>query len=306
MIDLKKPYQWDDINDQLKAKLSTPYNLRFYQSLSQALLETVMAFQSLYSHKRQYNTHLGLGTHADEALLFLSRQGIKGIDLRNDSTLDEKKTLFCLMDSDDAITAEVYRDLYSIDEKIFKIRISHHAHSFEKALPTVSDTEVVLFPFGEKGAIALHGKRCASLPSFLAPTLSWSQQPLPVIPFPLRQENKKWVQDLEVSGVAGSQSLPALSAHRIYDRAILTWLDVEGEALRQTLIREEKISADHVESLSLSRWNELKLIPQFEKRGWSPEMFRGTLILSAELAQDGKLLSKVEAAVKKIRSRGTI
>ncbi len=306
MIDLKKPYQWDEINDQLKAKLNTPYNLRFYQSLSQALLETVMAFQSLYSHKRQYNTHLGLGTHADEALLFLSRQGIKNIDLRQDANLDEKKTLFCLLDTDDAITAELYRDLYSIDEKIFKIRISHHTHSFENTLPVVLDTEVVLFPFGDKGAIALHGKRCASLPSFLAPTLLWSQQPLPVIPFPRHQENKKWVQDLESSGVAGSQTLPGLADQRIYDRALLTWLDVEGEALRQSLIRDEKLSAGVVESLSLSRWNELKLIPQFEKRGWSPEMFRGTLILSAELAQDAKLLSKIESSVNKIRSRGTI
>lgn len=306
MIDLKKPYQWDDVNDHLKGKLNTTHGVRFYQSLSHAVLETVMAFQSLYSHKRQYNTYLGLGTHADEALLFLSRQGIKGIDLRTDATLDEKKTLFCIVDMDDAITAELYRDLYSIDDKIFKIRISHHLHTTEKTVPQVLDTEVLLLPFGEQGAIALHGKRCTSLPTFLAPTLSWSQQPTPLIPFSQRVVNQKWVLDMETNSTAGGQVLPGLSSQRIYDRALLTWLDLDGEALRQTLIRQEKVSSASLESLSLSRWNELKLIPQLEKRGWSPEMFRGTLILSAELAQDTQFRVKLETSVKNLRARSTL
>jgi hypothetical protein len=304
MIDLKKPYLWDSINDQIKEKLSTPLSVRFYQSLSQALLETVMAFQNLYSHKRQFNFLMGLGTHADEALLFLSRQGIKAIDLRTEILSDDKKTLFCVQDLDDAITAESYRDFYPIDEKIFRVNISHHLHAFEKNLPEVRETDVLIMNFGDHGAVALHGKRCSSLPSALAPTLAWSHQPQPQIPWEIQQQNPAWVAQIESSGIAGSNVLPNLSAKRIFDRALLTWLDLEGEALRQILIRDENINPNHLESLSLSRWNELKLIPQFEKRGWSAEMFRGTLILSAELSVDASLKAKIETSVKKLRSRG--
>lgn len=300
MIDLRKPYQWEEINDQLKDQLKTPYQVRFYQSLQQALLETVMGFQNLYSHKRQFASHIGLGTHADEAMLFLSRQGIKNLELSNDQSSDEKKTIVHLLDLDDAITAEIYQNQYQIDEKLFRISISHHLHLITKTPPTVKDTEVLIWSLPE-GAIAFHGKRCVSLPTILAPTLQCTATPL--LPVQMKTENKTWVQQLEAQSIAGSQSLKGLSEVRIYDRAIIAWVDIEAEALRQTLITDHAIAEKHVEALSLSRWNELKLITQFEKRNWSPDHFRGTLILSSDLSVDKNLPKKIESAVTKLRSQ---
>jgi hypothetical protein len=302
MIDLRKPYQWEDTNDQLKGQLKTPYQVRFYQSLQQALLETVMGFQNLYSHKRQFASHIGLGTHADEAMLFLSRQGIKNLEISNELSNDEKKTIVQLLDLDDAITAEIYQNQYQIDEKLFRISISHHLHLFTKTPPTVKDTEVLIWSLPE-GAIAFHGKRCVSLPTILAPTLSCTA--LPTLPLPLKTENKAWVQQIEAQSIAGSQSLKGLSEVRTYDRAILAWTDIEAEALRQTLITDHAIPETQLEALSLSRWNELKLITQFEKRTWSPEIFRGTLILSSELSADKAVTKKIESSVTKLRSLST-
>ena len=272
MIDLRKPYQWEETNDQLKAQLKTPYQVRFYQSLQQALLETVMGFQNLYSHKRQFASHVGLGTHAEEAMLFLSRQGIKNLEISNEQSSDEKKNIVHLLDLDDAITAEIYQNQHQIDEKLFRISISHHLHLFAKIPPTVKDTEVLIWSLPE-GAIAFHGKRCVSLPTILAPTLSSTA--LPSLPLPLKTENKTWVQH------------------------------IEAEALRQTLITDHAIPETQLEALSLSRWNELKLITQFEKRAWSPEILRGTLILSSELSADTNLAKKIETAVTKLRSLST-
>ncbi len=302
MIDLRRPYQWEDTNDQLKDLLKTPYQVRFYQSLQQALLETAMGFQNLYSHKRQFASHIGLGTHADEAMLFLSRQGIKNLEISNELSSDEKKTIVHLLDLDDAITAEIYQNKYKIDEKLFQISISHHLHLFTKIPPTVNDTEVLIWSLPE-GAIAFHGKRCVSLPTILAPTLQFTA--LPSLPLPLKTENKTWVQQFEAQPIAGSQSLKGLSEARMYDRAIITWTDIEAEALRQTLITDHSIAERHVEALSLSRWNELKLITQFEKRNWSPEIFRGTLILSSDLSVDKNLPKKIESAVTKLQSFNT-
>lgn len=300
MIDLRKPYQWEDTNDQLKEQLKTPYQVRFYQSLQQALLETVMGFQNLYSHKRQFASHIGLGTHADEAMLFLSRQGIKNLETSSELANDEKKTIVHLLDLDDAITAEVYQHKYQFDEKLFRISISHHLHLFSKMSPTVKDTEVLIWALPE-GAIAFHGKRCVSLPTILAPTLRCVA--LPSMPLQMKTENKPWVQQTEAQSIAGSQCLKGLSTERIYDRAIIAWTDVEAEALRQTLIADHAIAEKQIEALSLSRWNELKLIAQFEKRGWSPDHFRGTLILSSDLSEDKNLPKKIEAAVTKLRSQ---
>ncbi|MBY0383863.1 hypothetical protein K2X05_01780 [bacterium] len=305
MIDLRKPYQWEDLNDSLKEQFKTTNQVRVYQSLSQALLETVMGFQSLYSHKRLFSHSLGLGTHADEALLFLSRQGIKGTEASKETTWDDKKNLFCVLDLDDALTAEIYESPASLDEKIFRISILHHQHLFEKKTSEPSENEVRIFSF-EKGAIALHGKRCVSLPSVLAPTLHWASWKSEFSFSSNKTQAPAWVQKLESQTIANAQPLLSASTKRFYDRAILYWTDVEGEALRQTLIKDHQISQTSLESLSLSRWNELKLITQFEKRGWSPEMFRGALLLSTELASDNKLIEKIEQSVSVLRKRSCI
>jgi hypothetical protein len=303
MIDLRKPYQWEEINDRLKDQLQTSYQVRFYQSLQQALLETVMGFQSLYSHKRQFASSIGLGTHADDAILFLSRQGIKNLEASSEAAADEKKTIVHILDLDDAITAEVYQQKYNFDEKLFRISVSHHLHFFTKNPPALKETEVLIWSMPE-GAIAFHGKRCTSVPMVIAPTLHCTR--FPTLPLNQKIENKKWVESAEVQSIAGSRSLSGLSAERIYDRAFFCWEDLEAEALRQTLIADSSIAADQLEALSLSRWNELKLIAQFEKRGWTPEMFRGTLIVSAQLAGDKDLFKKIETAAQKLRARSTI
>lgn len=305
MIDLRKPYQWEDLNESLKEQFHTPNQVRVYQSLSQALLETAMGFQSLYSHKRLFSYSQGLGTHADEALLFLSRQGIKGTEAAKETVWDDKKTLFCMLDLDDALTGEIYETPPTLDEKIFRISVLHYQHFFEKKLSDPLENEVRVFSFAN-GAIALHGKRCVSLQSVLASTLNWSAWKNE-FSFPLNKvQDPAWVQKLESQTIAESKPLLSSSVKRFYDRAILYWTDIEGEALRQILLNDHQIPAQQMESLSLSRWNELKLIAQFEKRGWSPEMFRGTLLLSCELASDKALITKIEKSVATLRQRGRI
>lgn len=305
MINLRKPYQWEDFNDALKEQFQSTSQVRVYQSLSQALLETVMGFQSLYSHKRLFSYSQGLGTHADDALLFLSRQGIKGTEVLKETVWDDKKILFCMLDLDDALTAEIYEAPTALDEKIFRISILHHQHYFNKNLSEPLENEVRIFSF-QQGALALHGKRCVSLPSVLAPTLNWSSWKSEFSFAISKTQDSAWVQKLESQPISDSKPLLSSTSKRFYDRAILYWVDIEGEALRQTLIKDHQVQAHYIEALSLSRWNELKLIAQFEKRGWTPEMFRGTVLISSELSSDKSLISKIENSVSNLRQRGRI
>jgi hypothetical protein len=306
MIDLRKPFTWEDINEQIKSQMGVSCGVRYYQSVSQAILEVSMGFQNLYSHKRQFYFHLGLGTHADEALLNLSKQGIKATDVFAEKNFDEKKTLFCILDLDDAITAEIYKNQYTLDEKIFTLNISHQLHYFEKNITQPKESEVIILNCGVNGAVALFGKRCVSLPGAVAATLSWPMEAPTIFPWPVKTENESWIKQVENEKWAEGKSILADSTKRLYDRAIIAWIDLEGEALRQTLIKEHGVKAASIESLSLSRWNELKLIAQFEKRGWSPEIFRGTLLLASELANDSDFKSKLASSVQKLRLRSKI
>lgn len=303
MIHLRRPGTWDDLNDQIKKTIATSHAVRFYRTTAQALLETVIGFQTLYSHKRQFYVHLGLGTHADEALLFLSRQGIKALDVFSEPTIDEKKTLFCLLDMDDAITAEIYRSRYSGDDKVFHIRLFHHLHHFEK-LPEINETDICIFHLGNQGALVLSGRRGASLPVIAASSLDSNGLAPFLWPPQKRLENQEWVRSVETGWAEGTSF--SLSTDRIYDRALLYWSDLEGEALRRILVQEAAVLPHQVESLSLSRWNELKLISQFEKRGWSAESFRGTLLLSAELSQIPDFKKKLEENVRSLRAQSQI
>lgn len=301
---MRRPYQWDEVNDLAKAKFGFEGTVRVFQSMSQAVFEIAMAAQNLYAHKRQFFHSLGYGTHADEGLLFLARQGTKGVEFTVDAVppLDDKKTLFWLCDVDDAVTGEILHDpsTSSLEAKVFRIWI-HHRHHFYKPPPqAIGDNDVFVFA-GEDGLVVAHfGKRAASLQMVLAPTLKWESGP-PLKNFPVRQEHKMWVQKIESEKWAGSESFFTAPVSRLFDRAILVWKDLDAGALRELLISKQKLAANHVEAVSLSRWNETRLLAQFEKRQVPGNVFRGTLLLSSELASEASLQIQVESAVQTLR-----
>jgi hypothetical protein len=181
--------------------------------------------------------------------------------------------------------------------------VSHHAHHFAQQAPQPKETEVVILSFGSLGAVALFGKRCATLPGVAASTLAWPSSAPKIFPWSEKSENAKWVQQVESENWGEGRPLLQKSSSRLSDRALLYWTDLEGEALRQLLIKDCGLNENHLESLSLSRWNEVKLITQFEKRGWSPEIFRGTVIFSTELSKNPDFKKNLETAVKKLRSQ---
>jgi hypothetical protein len=244
-----------------------------------------------------------LGTHADEGILFLARQGTKGIDFPADQppVIEDKKTLFWLCDVDDAITGQLYHDpaTATLDNKIFRVWISHRKHFYQPPPKTIADNDI--FILANEGAVVAHfGKRAQGLQMLLAPTLNWESFTT-FMGFTIRTEQKSWVEILETLKPAGSHALFTDARHRLYDRVLLVWEDLDGGALRDLLIKDHQLLAQHVECVGLNRWNEAKLIPQFEKRGWDADVFRGLVIFSTALANDVGFDKKITAAVDKLR-----
>jgi hypothetical protein len=268
-----------------------------------------MSVQNLYAHKRQFYYSLGYGTHADEGLLYLARQGTKSIEFLADnppSQIEDKKTLFWLSDIDDVITGQLYQDPPSstLDTKIFRIWISHRKHFYHPPEKAILDNDIFIYA-AEKGPVIAHfGKRAVSLQMSLAPLLHWDYL-APFKGFETQKENQSWVEAVEKEKWAGSESFFKDHPKRLFDRAILVWKNLDASALRELLIRDHQINPDHVESVSLSRWNETKLITQFAKRGIADDIFRGTLLLSSQLSTDSALKIKIEATVESLNKMST-
>lgn len=282
--------------------------MRVYQSVNHALLEIGTSFQTLYSQKRQYLTSLSsLGTHAEDMNVFLSRQGIRGTvqDLSaSTDALDDKKILFWVFDRDDAITGQKYVSDSKLveDSKIFRIFVSHslHLHSWPDNNIAETDIYILAHP-NSSGAVAYFGRRTQNITSSICPTLQWSPF-AKIADFPKSSENKSWVQSLESKNWQGSTALLTNISERMYDRAVISWKNMDAGSVREILIKDHGIQPDFVECLSLSRWTDTRLIAQFAQRGWDAATYRGTLILSSQLSQiadfDKRLLQTVEKLTK--------
>lgn len=296
MFDFRAPYEWDEINEKVKKQLSATGSVRVYQSVSSALLEVAMGIQLLYSHKKQFHYSIGTGTHAEEALLFLAKQGIRGVEIPAPVVeIDEKKSLFLLADKDDALTAQIFTPP-TTTAKIFKITISHHEHFFKASSFDPGESDIFIYSATPQMAMAILGKRAQSLHSFFSAGLRWDALK-DFNGFIKRREDASWVQKVEKEKWAGGEALLPAGMDRVYDRAILQWAGLDAGALRDILIRDHAVAPEHLETLSLSRWHETRLVTQFEKRGHSPQTLRGTLFMSCALGEDGGFKKKLEAAV---------
>lgn len=309
MINFRNPYIWDDLNDSVKEALASPVPVRVFQSVSHALIEIGQAFQSLYSHKRQYINGLqSLGNHADEMMVHLSRSGVKAIPgsgLVEDT--DDKKTLFSVYDTDDAITGQKYLESGFIeqDSKIFRVFVFHVHHLIQWPSLNIGESDIyVLYHPQTQGAVALFGRRAQNINSLFCSTLNWSHFSH-IGSFSPVQENKNWVQTLEEKTICGGNRLFQVSVNRWYDRALISWTSFDASALRDLLIQEHQVSQDDVECLSLSRWLDTKIMAQFAQRGWSSSTFRGTLILSARLSSRANFENDLTNAANRLISLST-
>lgn len=222
----------------------------------------------------------------DEMLIQLSSQGISVQPSTVDSLFDEKKTLFVVRDIDDAITTEKYTSQADLNgSKVNHIWVHHHQHKIHSLEKTIKETDIHLYSLSPGLAVAHLGNRLQGLQRGISPTLNWSgynQDSFRIIP-PLL--NQQWVEKIERAHLFQSRPFLENSNTREYDRALIVFKNFESSALRDLLIQKYNIPAVHIDCLSLHRWKNLKLLAQFEKRGIVPDIFRGLLILSAELSQ---------------------
>jgi hypothetical protein len=295
-VDLLKPEQWEDLNDQIKTLLpAEPSSLRVFRGLAHAVFEITFGAAIYFDHKKNCGMVKGNAAAFIDLLPFLYKDGyqvqfLPYQELRDAKTWVEslkKDTNFVLFAEDHPVTAELY-DWQELDEllnekKIFSIRLSHHSWLAEPA--QLGAYSIRICSLSPDYALALTGARF-KVPPFVSHKMSWqANEVISQFEFAKKSffEDRQAVTEFEENLPDGWQKLP-VSGKRLFDRALIYHPALNGEAI-QTALRAGGALGSHIEieSLSLQRWQSLLRFQDWWDPSPTSEQIRGLLLVSAAL-----------------------
>ena len=313
-ISLKKEALWSEYNTVLQNQLSLKKTVtQGYQGVRHALNEVGTGLARLFPHRKQIYFFKDLDPSYSSMMMDLAADGYELVPLslehfENLEWMEQlgRETLMVVYPIDDPIfgrlntTAEFYAQLS--EKKVFQLGVSHSAH-FYQGWSEVHKYEARICSWSVERAVALLGER-AQVKARVAPTLSWSVSELEKASFEMLSMSESRVCRFESKSVADSTALLS-GTPRLYDRAVLTWLDMDGYAIVDQLhqlagSRFQSGSGALIETSSLSRWGGMKTMNWLENYGYSKNQIRGTLVV-AESCLDDEFESLLLQAVNNVK-----
>ncbi len=311
-IDFRLPREWAQANQSVAQYITGDIEPRLFQNMSAAVVETVFGLSQLYPLKKKVFFIKNANPLFDAAVMPLAKMGylVTGLEL---SVLDDptafagivdRECLLILYSLDDPILGRAYpveKLEAALKEKVIvQVRLSHNAHFFSSD-GALADGDLInsiprlaahIYTLQPEGALALCGVRArfgVLVADQLAPpserNFSWLKTP--------RQNAKQKILDFEKRKVAGAQPVfeTALlrDGGRVYDRAVVTWPDLDGHAVitrlagRLNITLAEPGRENRLECTSLSRWGGVRTMDFLKTQGLSPEAIRGLVMIDADL-----------------------
>jgi hypothetical protein len=278
---------WEELNQSLHELLAVlPNNtLRTYRGLAHAAYEIVQGAAQFFSHKRHIGMVKGQTPYFEPlmASFYKDAFGMQVIpyeNLRNSEAIKawvealSKDTSFVLFAEDHPVTGELFPweelDQLLNEKRIFAFRISHFQH-FHRA-PLVKPYSVQLCYLDPDLAVAKCGERF-KVPPLLAPAMDWD------VPRILQQiqrlhrghEEPQQVELFESQFLDLATPWFSPGAARLYDRVVLNFKDVSGEALlrglQQTLQLDSSQLFQTIDTTNLCRWNHYRTFSSW----WLPQ-----------------------------------
>ncbi|MBX2987422.1 MAG: hypothetical protein KF802_05965 [Bdellovibrionaceae bacterium] len=300
-VDLIPTETWDRLNvnvGRIWPKLQEGH-LRVHGGLPMAVSESAMGLAQLFSHKRSVAVIKGNSWIFDGIIPWFLREtyNVQSISLSDLKTSEQiqawtqglnKDTVFALFAEDHPLTGETWpwRELDETlnRQKIFSLRVSHSAF--------LRDPAEAVLPFscrfctvGDNLAVSLSGTRL-KLQAPVSSSLVWETQAVEQTTERRLQEgcDEKVVLDFEAQ--FPEQRFFVAEAPRVFDRAVLVFKDVSGEALLRRLAAKLAIAPAFgglMDTANLCRWDSLRLY-----RGWwtdapHEDVLRGLVTFSMEL-----------------------
>lgn len=327
-IDFRLPREWAQANESVLQALQANVSLtpnstatrlepRLFQNMSAAVVETVYGLSQLYPMKKKVFFIKNTNPLFDAAVLPLAKMGyiVTGLETsvleRPDdfAAIVDRECLLVLYAVDDPILGRAYdvtRLEAALKEKVIvQVRLSHNAHFYkhyeaddtavmtDTALPSGAGRDIprlgaFIYSLKPEGALVLCGERARfgvlvadQLTPPLGSDLSWLTTP--------RVAHQEKILDFESRRVAGAHPIFESTALRVFDRAAISWSDLDGYALITRLAERLKIILNkpghetRLEATSLSRWGGVRTMDFLKNQNLSPETIRGLVLIDATL-----------------------
>jgi hypothetical protein len=304
-VDFRLPREWAAANENVAAVLGSAVDLKTteiytFQNIQSALVESVFGLSQLYPHKKKAFFIKNMNPLFDAAIMPLAKMGyiVTGLDasVLADPTAFvaalDREALAVIFSVDDPLLGRRY-DTTKLQEAlrekpVAQVRVSHNAHFYD-GLALLPRTGVHLYSL-QSGAIVLVGERSRFgilisdqlanvFKGDINSEFSWAQKP--------RATAETEIKSFESKRIADSS--PVLTTARVFDRALISWNDMDGHAVISRLAERLKLTLgepgqeSRLETTSLSRWGGVRTMDFLRTQGLTPETIRGLVMIAADL-----------------------
>lgn len=322
LIDVVRPENWEDLNDEVKVSLNLPAKsrARVYHGLSQAVFEISQGTAQFMSHKKSVAFIMGQSPLVEALLPYYYKETYEVQTLSHDELTDprawveglKKDTNFVLFSDDHPVTGELYPFAEELDrmlneKRIFSFRMSHASHYF--STQEVRPYTVCFRSFGPEVCVAVCGERYRT-PSLMAHSMQWSRgQFLAAITEgpKSRIQDENQVRSFESVMAPVSQSYFDPNQARSWDRAVLIFKDVSADALALDIFKRLNLSVEegwkHFATTNMCTWNVVRMFHPWWKPAPSLEDLRGLLMVKASYLSTPQLAQTLLDSYQSLKSQ---
>jgi hypothetical protein len=293
--------QWEDLNQKLRESLTvSPDNsLRIYRGLAHAAYEIVQGAAQFLSHKRSIGIVKGQTPYFDPLLAAFYKEAF-AMQVTSHQSLREpeaakawvealpKDTSFVMFAEDHPVTGELYPweelDRLLNEKRIFSFRISHFQHFYRAG--TAKPYSVQLCYLSQELAVAKCGERF-KVPPLLAPFMNWDVESTlqQIQKLNISREEPEQVREFESQVADLATPWFQSTTARLYDRVVLNFKDVSGEALLHSLQQSLQMDPSQfyqtIDTTNLCRWNHYRTFSSWWEPKPTEQDLQGLLVIDS-------------------------
>lgn len=321
LITLNSSENWYIINHSLQKQLGLQQAVRAYKGIGHAVYEILYGTSSYFSHKKSIGFVTGSTPIFSSLMPYFLRETYEVQKLTIEDLADiekikawveslKKDTVFVAYPMNHPFTGEFW-DTNLLDEllnqkKIYSVAISHSLFGLDK-LKNLKPYSIQICSSNSNLAFASGGERFRT-PPVLALDLPWDSQ------IKLAGQDFTFFEDQAlIQNFEGQFKANKLQANhflfsqqqRSFDRSVVIFNDVNGEALLQMLFQKLKIPKERGWTLAttpnMCHWTGFQLFDGWTK--FTDNELRGMCIFSLELLKQNDMVSKLKETYHELKQK---
>lgn len=310
-IDLVSLTAWDDLNEKLQKQWGLNERLQCFYGSRQAVYETTQSLTQFMTHKKSVGLITGLSPHFHDQLPYYFREGIEvqKRSFSDSSPLQEwvdalnKDTNFVVFAVDHPITGEIFKQADELEallnaKRIFAVKIYHRPR--QTLDPVCSPYSVHIHAYGPDRAVVITGARYRA-PHLVSHLMSWREEDFLSLSVEIPREERVEVESFE-SEFANYETVSLLKSERRYDRLVISFKDINADALLSKLEPHLGLLRSDVFTTSLCQWGSPKTF-----KGWwetlpSDEVLRGLCVFSLDVLQTKNFANILKTSYEELRA----